>query len=154
MASRRWIEMAAPEPKREPTLCNGLVEAIAASLRSQADSHGVKLVVSGSNDDIVVRTDRKLLSRIVIGLMGDAIRTSLQGVVHVSVLSCMAEGRTAVEICIVEVPLPAAPARVRQDTGLFGLAEGQALAARLGGKVSIHCTPGEGSTHVLRIPEL
>ena len=146
--------MAAPVPKREPTLCNGLVEAIAASLRSLADSHGVKLVVSGSYDDIVVRTDRKMLSKIVIGLMGDAIRNSLQGVVHVGVLSCVAEGRKAVEICIVEIPLPAAPASVRQDTALFGLGEGQALAAMLGGKVSIHCKPGEGSTHVLHIPEL
>lgn len=145
--------MTAPEPKREPTLCNGLVEAIAAWLRSQADGHGVKLVVSGDLDDIVVRTDRKLLSRIVIGLMGDAIRNSPQGVVHVSVLSCMADGRKAVEISIAEIPLADATDRVGQDIALFGLGKGQALAAMLGGKISIHCKPGEGSTHVLHIPE-
>lgn len=145
--------MTAPERRHEPTLCNGLVEAIAASLRPLAESHEVRLVVSGSADDIVVRTDRKLLSRIVIGLIGDAIRNAPQGMVEVSVLSCMTEGRKGVEIRVAEVPQPAASGGLRRDTTLFGLAEGQALAAMLGGKISIHCKPGEGSIHMLHVPE-
>lgn len=139
----------------EPTLCHGLVEAIAMSRRSQADGQGVKLVVVHNLEEIVARTDRRLLSTIVIGLIDEAIASSTGGVVHVSVLGCIAEGRKAVEVSIAGLTDERKTGALRPpDVESFVLGRAPALAAALGGKIAVHCKPGEGSTYVLRFPEM
>ena len=146
--------MGGSQLKLEPTLCHGLIEAIAVSLRSQADRRGVKLVVARNLEDIVARTDRRVLSTIVIGLINEAIESSSGGVVHVSVLRCTTEGKNAVEISIAGLAADQQGAAARpQERDSFGLSQAQVLAATLGGKISIHCRAGEGNTYVLLFPE-
>lgn len=147
--------MAAADLKIEPTLCHGLVEAIAASLRTQADSQGVKLVVAKNSDDIVARIDRKVLGTIVMGLVGHAIAGAQRGVVHLSVLRCVVDGRKAVEISVAEIAAQQAAVEVsRREGASLRLDRSQELAALLGGKIQVHCKAGEGSTYVLHFPEL
>lgn len=142
------------ELKIEPTLCHGLVEAITASLRAQADSQGVRLVVALNSEDIVARVDRKVLGTIVMGLIGHAIVGAQRGVVHVSVLRSKVDGKKAVEISVAEIPSPQAAADpFLRDGGSLGLGHSQELAALLGGKLQVHCRAGEGSTYVLHFPE-
>jgi signal transduction histidine kinase len=146
--------MAPAELKIEPTLCHALVEAIAASLRAEADSQGVKLVVARNSDDIVARIDRKVLGTIVMGLVGHAIAGTPRGVVHLSVLRCVVDGRKAVEISVAEIAAQQAAEASRRDGNGLELGRSQELAALLGGKIQVHCRPGEGSTYVLHFPEL
>jgi len=139
----------------EPTLCHGLVEAIATSRRSQADNQGVKLVVAQGLEEIVAHTDRRILSTIVIGLIDEAIASAPRGVVHVSVLGCIAGGRKAVEISIAGLHAePSTTAARPSDVESFALGRGAALAAALGGEISVQRKPGEGGTYVLRFPEM
>jgi hypothetical protein len=146
--------MPAPELKIEPTLCHGLVEAIAASLRAQADSQGVKLVVAGNSDDIVARVNRKVLSTLVIGLVEHAIAGARRGVVHLSVLRCVVGGKKAVEVSVAEIAGRQAAAGARPEGDALELSRSQELAALLGGEIQVHCRAGEGSTYVLHFPEL
>ena len=147
--------MAATDLKIEPTLCHGLVEAIAASLRAQADSQGVKLVVAKNSDDIVARIDRKVLGTILMGLVGHAIAGAQRGVVQLSVLRCVVDGRKAVDISVAEIAAQRAAVEASQWEGAsLGLGRSQELAALLGGKIAVHSKIGEGSTYVLHFPEL
>jgi hypothetical protein len=147
--------MVAAALKIEPTLCHGLVEAIAASLRAQADSQGVKLVVASNGEDIVARTDRKVLGTVVMDLVNHAIAGTRAGVVHLSVLRCVADGKNAVEISVAEIASNQQAAQAqRPDAASIDLGRSRELAAMLGGKVSIHFRAGEGSSYVLRFPEL
>lgn len=144
--------MADAALKLEPTLCHGLVEAVAASLRGEAEAQGVKLVVAHSADDIVARTDRRTLGLAVRGLVSDAIARVPHGAVHISVLRVAAGGRRWVEISVAEIAGAGEEGR-NASNGPFDLARTQKLAAQLGGRASIHCRAGEGSTYVLQIPE-
>jgi len=147
--------MDAASQKIEPTLCHGLVEAIAASLRSQADDRRVKLVVAKSSDDIVAWVDRKVLCALVRDLVGHAIAGAQRGVVHVSVLRCSVEGKRAIEISVSEIAAErAAAGGQRPGASELGLGRSQELAALLRGKFQVHYRPGEGSTYVLHFPEL
>lgn len=65
--------MDTADPTPMPTLCEGLVEAIAASLRADAGAQGVELAVARSSEDVVARVDRKVLSMIVMGLVRHAV---------------------------------------------------------------------------------
>jgi hypothetical protein len=139
--------------KLEPTLCHGLVEAVAASLGAQAAKRGVRLVVAQNMEDIVARTDRKALGTILLSLVGHAIQSVPRGVVHISVIRSQLAGREAVEISLAEISAGGekTPA-VRAEAG--ALAHCHELAASLGGKLSIHCRAGEGSSYVLLIPAI
>ena len=143
--------MTVAELKLEPTLCHGLVEAIAASLRAQAEGKGVELVVARSSEDAVARTDRKLLSTIVIDLIGRAIESATRGAVHIDVLHGRADGRSSVEISVAG---KAAAGTGQAQAATPQLGRSQELAAALGGTISVHFRAGEGSTYVLQIPGL
>ena len=144
--------MDAPALKREPTLCDGLVEAITAALRLQADRHGVRLAMMRNAEDVIAHTDRKVLSTLVMGLITRAIESTPGGMVHVSVLRRTSDGAGDVEIAIAETPAVGAAGGGRTPPDL-GLGEKQELAALLGGTLSVHCSAGSGSSYVLHFPE-
>src|SRR5258706_14320776 len=145
--------MISPALKIEPTLCHGLVEAIAASLRTQANDQEVKLVVARNSDDIVAQVNRKVLSTLVMGLVGHAIAGARRGVVHVSVLRCVVDGKKAVEISVAEIAARQEAAAPQPAGAPFELGRSQELAALPGGQVQVHSRAGEGSTYVLHFPE-
>jgi hypothetical protein len=147
--------MPSTDLKTEPTLCHGLVEAIAASLRTQADGQGVKLVVARNSDDIVARVNRRVLSTLLRGLVSQAIAGAQRGVVHLSVLRCVVDGKKAVEISVAEIAAQQAAAEALHPAGgALELGRSQELASLLGGEIQVHSTAGEGSTYVLHFPEL
>ncbi|HVP08495.1 MAG TPA: hypothetical protein VMT02_03155, partial [Burkholderiales bacterium] len=112
---RRTSDMATAELKPQPTLCHGLVEAIAASLRTRAAARGVEIVVAHIAEDVVARTDRRTLGTILMSLIGGAIDCAPLGKVHVRVSRSSEAGARSVEISISEIAAPgAAPAAQRR----------------------------------------
>lgn len=108
-----------------------------------------------NSEEIVARVNRKVLSTLVMGLVGHAMAGAQRGVVHISVLRCVVDGKKAVEISVVEIAAQKAAAAAPQPA-VAALEPGrsQELAALLGGKIQVHCRAGEGSTYVLHFPEL
>jgi len=141
--------MAGTERDLQPTLCQGIVEAIATSLRSQAAAKGVELVVARGADDVVVRTDRKTLGTILLSMIGGAIDGAPHGKVDVCVARTAGAGNRSVEI---RVSGPALPGDASAER-VLPLAAIRELAARLGGQISVHVKPAEGGTYVLQLPE-
>ena len=134
--------MAAPDPV--PTLIHGLVEAIVASLRSNAERKGLRLELAGDSEDILVRADRKLLGRIVIDLIQASIEDMVWGAVRVSISRGADADRGMVEISV---------ARMGESIGAAAataLASGQDSAGMLGGR--IFQAEQQGGAYVLQVP--
>src|ERR1700759_2617527 len=68
------IEAGKVELELEPTLCQGVIEEVATSLRPQADAKGLKLEVRVPANEVTLRTDRRVLSQILLNLAGNAIK--------------------------------------------------------------------------------
>ena len=137
--------MAAPDPV--PTLIHGLIEAIIASLRSKAESKGLRLELARDPEDIIVRIDRKRVGRVVIDLIHASIEDMVWGAIQVSISRSADEEQGMVEIRV---------ARVGEGIGATAataLASGQDAAGTLGGRIFRTEQQG-GSTYVLQIPGL
>jgi hypothetical protein len=142
-----------PDLKLEPTLCHGLVEAIVASLRSRAHAKGMQLLVVNSPEDIITRTDRRVLSSIIIGLVTHAIEISVGGTLRVCV--SRAAGPRMITIGVEEIGTQPAATRPRTEESIWsGLRPCYSFAALLGGNIAIYNERGDGgSTYVLQFPE-
>jgi PAS domain S-box-containing protein len=79
------IEAGKVDLHAEPIDCKALIDEVAASLRPQAESKGLNFEVRVPEDAITVRSDRRLLSQIVINLINNAIKFTERGSVRVSV---------------------------------------------------------------------
>ena len=155
----------------EPVDCGAIVEEIAVALRIQAEGKGLKLAVALPGSPLIVDTDRRALSQIVINLLQNAIKFTEAGGVGVEVLRIPREGATPgrVEIRVSDTGsgiraedldrlfaafsriVPRA-GRAPEGTGL-GLHLSQKLAERLGGAITVRSTHGEGSCFTLTLPE-
>jgi len=146
--------MTAAEPEPRPTLCHGLVQAIATSLRSHAAARGVELVVAPVAEELVVRTDRKTLGTILLSLISSAIDGTTHGRVEVRVSRSARAGSRSVEIHVTSIGLPGeASAADAAGEHALPLSAMRDLAARLGGQISLHVTAAAGSSYELRLPE-
>lgn len=140
--------MSKTERDLRPTLCHGIVEAIATSLRSHAAQAGVELVVVHGAEDVVVRTDRKALGTLLLRLIGSAIDGAPRGKVDICV--SRSAGTRSVEVRVSALGDSLAALSVPRVPPLAAIRE---LAARLGGQISVHVRAAEGSTYVLQLPE-
>lgn len=163
------IEAGKIDLNLEPVECRGLIEEIAATLRPLAESKGLQLRIELPDVDVMVRSDRRALSQIVINLVNNAIKFTDRGSVRVSIRRREADGTRIFE-CSVEdtgigirpedqAKLFAAFARVgagedhrEPGTGL-GLHLSQKLAKLLGGRIELHSEYRKGSAFTLLLTE-
>jgi signal transduction histidine kinase len=104
--------MSTSDPKREPTLCHGLLEAILASLRPGAESKGLKLLLARDLEDVVVSVDRRQFSRAIIERVGALIAQMEQGAIHVSIGQGAGEGGKWIAVRVSSDGTPADQASV------------------------------------------
>jgi PAS domain S-box-containing protein len=162
------IEAGKAELSFEPLDCAALIEELAATLRPQALAKGLDFDVLTSDAPVLLHSDRRALSQIVLNLTGNAIKFTERGHVRLSLLQRPAEAAPGVEIRIedsgIGVPLEeqdklfGAFVRVRgrhagitEGTGL-GLHLSQKLAELLGGCIDFVSQPGQGSRFSLWLP--
>ena len=161
------IEAGKVEVKLAPTDCQEVIDEVAASLRPQAVAKGLQFIATTSKDGLSLRTDRRVLSQIVINLTNNAIKFTERGSVRIRARRHEKNGSRALEISVEDTGIGIRPedqAKLftafgqvdaktgREGTGL-GLHLSQKLAEALGGRIELRSEYGKGSTFTLVLPE-
>jgi signal transduction histidine kinase len=153
----------------EQTECRDVVEEAVASLRPLAERKGLQLLVPAMDSGLVLRTDRRALSQIVLNLLNNAIKFTDRGSVKLEVARRRVDGKGLVEISVQDtgrgvrtedqaklfeafVQVDAKASREQEGTGL-GLHLSQKLAELLGGRITVASEYGKGSTFTLQLQE-
>jgi len=158
------IESGKVEINLEPVACRGVIEEVAQTLRPLAESKQLKFEVAIPEDEVILRTDRRALSQIVINLTNNAIKFTGQGKVQLELRQ--ANGTTEIAVTDTGVGIKTedhdkvfeAFVRIgnrdapRQEGTGLGLHLSQKLAALLGGRIRVESEGGNGSQFVLTIP--
>jgi len=156
------VEAGKVELNPEAVACRAVLEEAMASLRPLADVKELELRLDAP-EDLIVRTDRRALSQIVLNLLNNAIKFTERG--HVRAGLARSADR-AVEISVADTGIGirdedqarlfAAFARVeggarRQEGSGLGLHLSQKLAQLLGGEIELRSEFGRGSVFKLRL---
>jgi len=159
------IESGKVELVREPVSLQSVIQEVAKQLAPAAQAKNLDFVVECPDADVVVPTDRRALSQIVINLTSNAIKFTERGAVRIELSH---DGGDAIELRVVDTGVGIFPEdraklfqafeRLRnrkrsgaEGTGL-GLHLSQKLSALLGGAIRCSSEPGVGSVFALRLP--
>ncbi|MEZ0295798.1 MAG: PAS domain-containing sensor histidine kinase [Candidatus Methylacidiphilales bacterium] len=151
------IESGGVQVNLEIVNCNSLVEGVAATLRPLADVKHLELTVDVPSEPIVMRTDQRKVSQIIINLANNAIKFTEKGSVRIS-LSATPRGMdlavhdTGVGMKAEHLDKLFQPFS-RIENGLttriegsgLGLHLSQMLAGLLGGRIEVTSVVGNGS---------
>lgn len=163
------IEAGKFELVMEAINCNALIEDVAGTLRPLAENKGLSFVIELPDEAVMVNTDRRAFSQIIINLVQNAIKFTERGGIRVSLSRCGGPGTSGIEVRVLDsgvgirdedqARLFAAFSRITpkrgkpaEGTGL-GLHLSQKLAEQLSGTISVRSEFGEGSTFSLALPE-
>ena len=163
------IESGKVDLQLVPVLCFEVIHEVVANLRPLAEHKGLRFDVSMPARDLVIRTDRRALSQILLNLLNNAIKFTERGQVRLEVARRNAAGRMSTVIYISDTGIGIRPdqqqrlfqayvqgadsgAQAREGTGL-GLYLSQKLAGLLGGAIEFTSEFGQGSMFTLVIPE-
>jgi PAS domain S-box-containing protein len=160
------IESGNLELQLVPVVCQVVVQEVAETLRPLVEGKGLKFSVEALEQEIIVRTDRRALSQILINLANNAIKFTETGGITLA-LSLADDGRS-VHLGVADTGVGITPENQSrlfrafeqvgetkdpkfEGTGL-GLYISQKLAGILGGEIMMDSTPGAGSTFTLSLP--
>jgi protein-histidine pros-kinase len=160
------IESGKHELRLAQVSCTDIVEEVATSLRPLAEKKGIVFNVEAATD-VVVRSDRRALSQIVINLASNAIKYTDAGVVSIrlvhhpagtNALGAIEVGDTGAGIRPEDQAklfqafsqIDGSSTRRHEGTGL-GLHLSQKLAEMLGLRITFETRYGEGSTFTLHL---
>jgi signal transduction histidine kinase len=163
------IESGKVELKLEPVAAQHAVEEAANALRPMAEQKGLRFVIQMPPDRIVIDTDRRALSQILLNLTNNAIKFTEQGEVRLEVKQRRDNKHPAIEFSVTDTGVGICPedqaklfeafrqvgpgsGRRLEGTGL-GLNLSQKLAHLLGGHITFQSEWGAGSSFTLVIPK-
>jgi len=162
------IESGKVELKMEEVNCQTVIEEVSATLRSIADAKHLNFEVSVVDPNLVVLSDRRSLTQILINLTNNAIKFTDQGTVRIELHARRDNGNTLAEIAVVDTGIgireedksklfqaftqvDSSSTRPYEGTGL-GLHVSQKLASMIGGQVRFESEYGKGSRFTISIP--
>jgi PAS domain S-box-containing protein len=146
-----------------PTDIARLTSELASTFREATDRAGLRLTIAGENPDTPVYLDRDLWERIVLNLVSNAFKATLEGEIKVQIMPL--DG--GVQLAVTDTGSGIPPeelgrvfqrfhrvrgvARSYEGTGI-GLALVRELTELHGGEVGVTSTVGEGSRFTVTIP--
>jgi PAS domain S-box-containing protein len=149
--------------------CNALLEEVAFALRPDAESKGLQLRLEMPQQPLVVSTDRRSLSQIVLNLTSNAIKFTDEGHVLLTLTEIPETERGSVRIAVEDTGVGISEAdqgklfgafsrvnsarlKAPEGTGL-GLHLSRKLAHALGGEITCRSEAGKGSVFSMILPE-
>jgi PAS domain S-box-containing protein len=157
------IESGKVEIVTESVACQGVVNEVVTTLRPLAEAKGLIFEVSMPAQDVMVQTDRRALSQILINLTNNAIKFTETGLVRLEVAKPGVDG-DAIELRVIDTGIGIKPEDQEKlfnaftqlgvahigGTGL-GLHLSQKLAELLDGSITFTSEFTKGSTFVLSL---
>jgi protein-histidine pros-kinase len=156
------IESGKIELNREPVVCQSVLHEVFESMQPLVEAKHLEFVIDVPDVAVVVQTDRRALSQIVINLTNNAIKFTESGSVRLELSRDSCDGH--IEIRVVDTGIGIleddqqrlfqpftqveTPARLREGSGL-GLHLSQKLAAVLGGQILMRSEYGVGSVFTI-----
>ncbi|WP_426078921.1 hybrid sensor histidine kinase/response regulator [Janthinobacterium sp. PSPC3-1] len=151
----------------EPVSCHDLIAEVAETLRPLAQQKGLLLEVDAGKQKVVIDTDRRALTQILINLLNNAIKFTEQGSVRISLAQREEDGALVTEMSITDSgagikeedqaklfqafsQLDSTSTRHVEGAGL-GLYLCQNLANAIGGALFFNSDYGQGSTFTLAL---
>jgi PAS domain S-box-containing protein len=151
--------------KLEPVVCQQAIDDVATALRPLALSKGLKFSVFSPSDDLVIETDRRALSQIMINLVNNAIKYTEKGEIGIELVQHRKNGHIVTKISITDTgvgirdedqqklfqafeQLESSSIRRFEGSGL-GLHISQKLIDLLGGHIIFNSQFGKGSTFTI-----
>jgi len=152
----------------EPVVCQIVVEEVHTTLRPLAETKGLQFRIKVPDHEVVLNTDRRALSQILINLTNNAIKFTEQGEVRIELEHQKHDREPVVSISVHDAgvgiraqdhaklfqafaQIDDGQRRRYEGTGL-GLHLSQRLAELLGGQISFESEFGKGSTFTLSLP--
>ena len=160
------IESGKVELNVEPIACRELAEEVVLGLRPLAEQKGIEMGWMAPEEDLEVRTDRRALSQILINLMNNAIKFTVDGEVTLELSRQSDNGGSAIRFSVVDTGSGIRPEDQKklfaafeqvdasatrfEGTGL-GLYICRRLTALIGGMITFESEFGKGSTFTLEL---
>jgi PAS domain S-box-containing protein len=162
------IESGRVELRLEEVTCQSVIEEVRSTLRNLAENKNLKFEVEVPKHDVIVQTDRRSLTQILINLTNNAIKFTERGMVRLELHQRRENGEPYAEICVIDTGLgirkedqprlfqafmqvDSSTTRAYEGTGL-GLHVSQKLASMIGGRISFDSEFGKGSKFTVQLP--
>jgi protein-histidine pros-kinase len=161
------IESGKFEIALEPVDCSQVIEDVISGLRPIADEKELEFRVTVPDERLIIDSDRRALSQILINLVNNAIKYTDEGCVCLDVSRHSEDGFEITSFAVADTgrgiepedqeklfdafeQIEASTARQYEGTGL-GLYISRRLADLIGGQVRVESEPGRGSTFTLEL---
>jgi PAS domain S-box-containing protein len=162
------IESGKVELNMETMNCQSVIEDVSTTLRTIAEGKKLNFEISVPDQELMIRTDRRSLTQILINLANNAIKFTDKGFVRIELRGRLVNGNALAEITVVDTGIGIRPedqsrlfqafmqvdsssTRPYEGTGL-GLHVSQKLASMIGGRVSFESEYGKGSRFTISLP--
>jgi len=162
------IESGSIELSLERTSCNAVVDEVATTLRPLAEAKKLELVVEQPPGELLLNTNSRALSQIMINLTNNAIKFTQSGQIVIRLRRTEQAPNPKLELSVSDtgcgIPkedqsrlfqaftqIDAGPTRRYEGTGL-GLHLSQKLASLLGAWITCESESGRGSRFTLHLP--
>ncbi|MHB9025534.1 MAG: PAS domain S-box protein [Armatimonadota bacterium] len=163
------IESGKVELQLEPVACQSLMQEVCATLRPMAESKGLQLLLSMPEHDVMLHTDRRALSQILLNLAYNAIKFTETGEVRIDLSRASINGYLQTKLSVFDTGIGIKPedqtklfqaftqvdsssARRYEGTGL-GLHLSNKLAELLNSRIVFHSEYGTGSEFIVLFEE-
>jgi PAS domain S-box-containing protein len=99
------IESGRVELRMEPVTCREVIDEVSSTLRNLAEGKHLQFEVDLPGHEILVQTDRRSLTQILINLTNNAIKFTEKGKVRLELRERRENGRTSAEIRVIDTGL-------------------------------------------------
>lgn len=148
--------------------CRAIVEDVRTTLRPLAEGKGLKFEVRLPAGEMLVQTDRRSLTQILINLANNAIKFTNKGSIRIELRATRDNSTTLAEVAVVDtgigirdedkaklfqafMQVDSSSTRAYEGTGL-GLHVSQKLAHMIGGQIRFESAYGKGSAFFISVP--